>query len=264
MNRSMMRASEREARRTWNWDVHTAGRVAFVAVFPDTHTPYTPFGDFDGGLDVDGFRPISDYCWWRPDDPANVWGPGTAAVASFRYEENGCLYYAHFDPDDEEHCYPGIGWFGGIMDKPWRIRDAKDVREVRDPQEIGAATAMFDLIEKEHGFTPRMDAWLFDSHAYGGRWYFPVEWEADERSCDLGDAVNLMDHWRVKYGAKIHVYGMRMEVGTRRAKFTPKWTNHAGPPEVRHGESVTEFLRSYSAWKSGDTDNWHPGVRTYW
>lgn len=266
-----MRRASREAWRTWDWDVHAAGRVTFVAVFPRTNTGYlgidgdgTPFGDFAGGLDLDGFRPISRDCWWRPDDPAHVWGPGTAAVASSRYEEDGCLYYAHFDPDDPddpEYRYPGIQWFGGILDKPWRIRGAKGVREVRDPTEIGAATSLFDLIEKEHGFIPFMDGWLFDSHTYGGRWYFPVEWEADERSCDIGDVVDLMDGWRRRYGAKIHVYGMRMETSPRR---TVKWSRSNAPDEVSHAESATDFLRSYNAWRCGDVDNWHPNMRSYW
>lgn len=265
----MMRKAAAHARRTWNWDVYQAGRVTFVAVFdpesfahpdPDDGLPW-----WSGGLDLDGFRPINNYCWWRPDDPANVWGPGTAAVASCRYEEDGCLYYAHFDDSDPDHCYPGIGWFGGILDKPWRIRGATGVREVRDPQEISAATALWDRLENEHGFVPFMDSWLFDSHAYGGRWYFPVEWEADERSCDLGDAVNLMDGWRRTYGAKIHVYGMHRDPADVRWPHVKK-VHHGGPSEgfMRHGESVTTFLRSYNAWKAGDTDNWHPGSRTYW
>ena len=269
-NRSMMRIAAGHAARTWDWDVYAAGRVTFVAVFPDTDTGYlgvdgdgTPFGDFAGGLDLDGFRPIREYCWWRPDDPANVWGPGTAAVASYRYKEEGELYYAHFDPDDPESRYPGIGWFGGIMDKPWRIRDAKGVRVVTDPVEIGAATALADRLEQEHGFVPEMDSWLFDSKSYGGRWYYPLTWEADERSCDLEEVVSLMDGWRRKYRAKIHVYGVHQST-TKRGKHT----GFGGPDEVlRLGlgcESATSFLRSYNAWKVGDSENWNPGSRSHW
>lgn len=268
MNRSLTRAATRAARRTWDWDVHGAGRVTFVAVFPRTGAPYlgidgdgTPFGDFAGGLDLDGFRPIGDYRWWRPDDPARVWGAGTAAVALRGYNIDGHvkpdeLWYAHFDPDDDDHRYPGVGWYGGILDKPHRIRSATGARMVTDPEEFGAATALWDLIEKEHGFAPIMDAWLFDSHDFDGKWYMPLEWEADERSCELADVVELMDGWRRRYGAKIHVYG----------KPTDRYGTHSGPSDghMHHAQSATEFLRSYKAWRSGDLDNWHPDIQAYW
>jgi hypothetical protein len=273
----MYRSALHEVRRTWNWSDRYAGSVTFVAVFPQPSNRYhgylgdTPFGELDGGLDLDGFRPIGWNRWWRPDT-GDIWGPGTAAVAmdGENYSGENELWYAHFGVDENGHQdYPGIAWFGGIMDKPHRIKGAKDARKVTDPEEYGAASNMFTRLASEHGFVPEMDAWIADG-VYGGRWYTAMTWNPNEPGTyELTDVVNLMDHWRVKYNASIRVHGFHMTLHQYEMNgktYRDRYAVFNSPPGVdgSHASQDAEFfLRSYDAWRAGDRDNWFPDSKTY-
>jgi hypothetical protein len=237
MNRSLMRRAYAASRATERNTRYGAGDVQLVAVFPDGS-----FYDQVPALFSGTYRPIAWGRWWKPENPANPWGGGTAIVAlpgDSHGGRNEVWQVEIFEEEGGFQSYPPLG-IGGILDKPHRVRNTANSRLLEEDEVYLGATELFAALERDHHFLPVMDGWL--GGEYGGKWYLPLHWrwELNPPTCELGDVVWLMDDWRKLYGASIRVHAMHH----RRGQL------HPGGPE--RAEDAASFLLSYLARLNGD------------
>lgn len=251
MNRSMIRRAYAASRATER-SQHKggAGDVQFVAVFPDG-----AFFDSVPGLFIQEgtYRPIAWGRWWRPENPTDPWGSGTALVAlpgDSHGGQNEVWQVEIFREEDGGQSYPSLG-MGGILDKPHRVRNTANSRLMEGGDVYEAATTLFTMLERKHHLLPVMDGWL--DGEYDGKWYIALNWrwELERPACELDDVVWLMDGWRRRYGASIRVHGMHHR-GQRL---------HPGGPA--RAEDAASFLLDYLGRLAGDPDAPPATSRTY-
>jgi len=253
VNRSLYRRALRASYSTWRRDEYDVGGVEFAAVFPKGALEY----EFGLPFAFDGFRPFGWGRWWRPDDPARPYGPGTAKVA---FDYAGFQVWTipiHVEPCGHEDCFPRepVSLYN-LLDKPWRARwsEGKGGQFSDDLDEYDALTRDFSELERRLGFLPVMEEWVWDSNPlYGGRWYLPLswtpyayrdgewEWQARPETPESGlrDVVGFLDGLRRDYRATIRVYPDRPDKSGDLRRTQPG----------RNGEDARHFLEGLEQWK---------------
>lgn len=181
------------------------GEVTITAIFPRN-----AFGsDVHDVLEEEGFIPFGWGRWWKPKDPAQLFGAGTAHIALHGYEsEDGDMPNRVYtlpiteDPESLRQSYPDL-WT--LIDKPHRVRNAEAASYSEDPAVWQAATIMFRLIEEANGFLPETLGALVHPGLYGDRWFLSLRWETTDR-VEFGEFIKFMGMLRRNYGAELRIY----------------------------------------------------------